>query len=106
VEPLGYLSFVKLLQASSLVLSDSGGVQEEAPSLDVPVLCLRERTERPEAVSAGAVRLVGTDEARIVAEVTELLTNPDSYRAMAEAANPFGDGCSAGRIVEVLAEQV
>jgi UDP-N-acetylglucosamine 2-epimerase len=102
--PLDYLPFVKLMAASTLILSDSGGVQEEAPSLNVPALCMRNVTERPEAVEAGAVRLVGTDCHRIVDEVTKLLTDEADYRRMAEAPNPFGDGRAAERIASVLAE--
>jgi UDP-N-acetylglucosamine 2-epimerase len=101
--PMDYLPFVKLMAASTLILSDSGGVQEEAPSLNVPALCMRNVTERPEAVEAGAVRLVGTDTSRIVAEATLLLTDAGEYEAMASAPNPFGDGHAAERIAEVLA---
>jgi len=105
VEPLEYLPFVKLLQSSTLVMSDSGGIQEEAPSLDLPVLCLRDTTERPEAIETGAVRLVGTDEQVIAGAVAELLTDSESYRRMAAATNPFGDGRAATRIADVLAER-
>lgn len=106
IEPLEYVPFVKLMQASTLVLSDSGGVQEEAPSLDLPVLCLRERTERPEAVDAGAVRLVGTATDRIVEAASELLSDREAYRVMAEARNPFGDGTAALRIADILSERL
>jgi UDP-N-acetylglucosamine 2-epimerase (non-hydrolysing) len=100
--PLGYGDFVKAMQASTLVLTDSGGVQEEAPSLGKPVLVMRETTERPEAVDAGTVRLVGTDEERIVAEVTSLLTNDIAYQAMAQAVNPYGDGHASARCVQAI----
>jgi UDP-N-acetylglucosamine 2-epimerase (non-hydrolysing) len=92
IEPQGYLPFVYLMNASYLILTDSGGVQEEAPSLGKPVLVMRETTERPEAVAAGTVRLVGTDSARIVAEATRLLDDPQAYAAMSRAHNPYGDG--------------
>lgn len=104
IGPQEYLPFVKLMQASSLILSDSGGVQEEAPTLGKPALVLREVTERPEAVDAGVVKLVGTDTERIVAEATVLLGDEAAYQAMAKRANPFGDGHAAERIVDVLAE--
>ncbi|HSG34437.1 MAG TPA: UDP-N-acetylglucosamine 2-epimerase, partial [Sphingomonadaceae bacterium] len=86
-----------------LMLTDSGGVQEEAPALGKPVLVMRETTERPEGIEAGTARLVGTDTARIVAEATRLLDDDAAYAAMARAHNPYGDGNSAGRIVELLA---
>jgi UDP-N-acetylglucosamine 2-epimerase (non-hydrolysing) len=101
--PLDYATFVHLMKASTLILSDSGGVQEEAPSLGKPVLVLREVTERPEAIAAGTVRLVGVDRDRIVAEAGRLLDDADAYSAMARAVNPFGDGHAAERIAEVLA---
>jgi len=100
--PLDYLSFVHLMQRAHLILSDSGGIQEEAPGLGKPVLVLRDRTERPEAIEAGTARIVGTDYDRILAEVDRLLTDPDAYRAMAVARNPFGDGHAAERIVRAL----
>jgi UDP-N-acetylglucosamine 2-epimerase (non-hydrolysing) len=100
--PLGYGDFVKAMQASTLVLTDSGGVQEEAPSLGKPVLVMRETTERPEAVEAGTVRLVGTDEERIVREVATLLTDAAAYAAMAQAVNPYGDGQASQRCVEAI----
>lgn len=103
--PLDYLPFVNLMRASTLILSDSGGVQEEAPSLGRPVLVLRDSTERPEAVDAGTVRLVGcSDEERIVAEASRLLADASAYEEMARAANPFGDGRASRRIVEALAQ--
>lgn len=104
IEPLDYLPFVFLMSRSHLILTDSGGVQEEAPSLGKPVLVMRETTERPEAVEAGTVRLVGTDEEKILADVEELLTDDGAYREMARAINPYGDGKAAGRIRKVLAE--
>lgn len=97
--PLDYLPLVHLMKASSFVLTDSGGIQEEAPGLGKPVLVLREVTERPEGVAAGTVELVGTDPLRIVEAVTTLLTNPDAYRRMATAVNPYGDGLASQRIL-------
>jgi UDP-N-acetylglucosamine 2-epimerase (non-hydrolysing) len=102
IEPLDYEPFVYLLKHAHIVLTDSGGIQEEAPSLGIPVLVMRDVTERPEAVYAGTVRLVGADRARIVAAVSELLDNKVSYAAMARAHNPYGDGSACKRIVEVL----
>ncbi len=99
IEPLGYLEFVHLMQAASVVITDSGGIQEEAPSLGKPVLVMRDVTERPEAVTAGTVRLVGTDEEKIVSECALLLDDKAEYRKMAQATNPYGDGKAAGRIV-------
>ncbi len=100
--PLDYLPLVHLLKRSVLVLTDSGGLQEEAPGLGVPVLVLREVTERPEGVRAGTVKLVGTDTARIVAEASCLLDDPKAHAAMAQAVNPYGDGHAAERIVAAL----
>lgn len=102
LEPLDYLPFVYLMNQASVIVTDSGGVQEEAPSLGKPVLVLRESTERPEALQAGTVRLVGTNEERIVAETTRLLDDPQAYAAMARAHNPYGDGKAAQRMVEVV----
>ncbi len=101
-EPLDYLHFVHAMNRSELLLSDSGGVQEEAPSLGKPVLVLREKTERPEAVAAGTCRLVGSDRSRIVAGLEELLFDRAAYREMSEKSNPYGDGRAAGRIVDIL----
>ena len=101
--PLEYLPFVKLMAASTLILSDSGGIQEEAPTLGKPALVLREVTERPEAVEAGVVELVGTDRELIVQRASVLLSDRAAYEAMAKPANPFGDGTAARRIVDVLA---
>lgn len=100
--PLDYLPMVHLMKHAALVLTDSGGLQEEAPGLGVPVLVMRETTERPEGVSAGTVRLVGTDEAKIVAETHLLLDNPGEREKMARAVNPYGDGKAAGKIVAAL----
>jgi UDP-N-acetylglucosamine 2-epimerase (non-hydrolysing) len=102
VPPQAYSEFVALMQHSTLVLTDSGGVQEEAPGLGKPVLVMRDNTERPEGVEAGTVRLVGPRRERIVAAVSELLTDPAAYQRMAEATNPYGDGKAAGRIVATL----
>ena len=103
IDPLDYPHFVRLLGMSSLVLTDSGGVQEEAPSLGKPVLVMRETTERPEGIEAGTARLVGTDKNRIVSEIFSLLDDKDAYNAMARAHNPFGDGRAAERIAEIIA---
>lgn len=103
IEPLSYLPFLRLLSASHLVLTDSGGLQEEAPALGKPVLVMRERTERQEAVDAGTVRLVGTGCASIVAGVRELLTQPATFEAMVAAENPFGDGTAGRRIAADIA---
>ena len=102
IKPLDYLPFVYAMQHSTLLLTDSGGVQEEAPSLGKPVLVMRETTERPEAVEAGTVRLVGTDVAAIVGNVQELLHDPEVYRKMSESYNPYGDGHACERIVDAL----
>ncbi|WP_405642953.1 UDP-N-acetylglucosamine 2-epimerase [Streptomyces sp. NBC_00019] len=104
VEPLGYLDFAATLAECDLVLTDSGGIQEEAPSLSKPSLVLRTTTERPEAVEAGSARLVGTDPDTIVAWAEKLLDDPVEYRRMASAGNPFGDGRAARRILDQLAE--
>ena len=87
------------MSRSTLVLTDSGGIQEEAPGLGKPVLVMRDTTERPEALKAGTVRLVGTDKDRIISEVSRLLDDQDYYRAMSQAVNPYGDGKACGRIV-------
>lgn len=102
IEALDYLSFVYLMDLSYLIITDSGGVQEEAPSLGKPVLVMRDMTERPEAVDAGTVKLVGTDYDAIVDNVSTLLENKDAYNLMARAVNPYGDGKACGRIIEVL----
>ncbi|WP_249340254.1 UDP-N-acetylglucosamine 2-epimerase (non-hydrolyzing) [Sphingopyxis sp. 2PD] len=103
IEPLDYPHFVRLLASSHLVLTDSGGVQEEAPALGKPVLVMRETTERPEGIDAGTARLVGTDKARIVSEIFRLLEDKQAYSAMAHAHNPFGDGTAAQQIAEIVA---
>ncbi|WP_428378775.1 non-hydrolyzing UDP-N-acetylglucosamine 2-epimerase [Marinobacter adhaerens] len=105
IEPLDYLPFVYLMNRSHIILTDSGGIQEEAPSLGKPVLVMRETTERPEAVDAGTVRLVGTDVDLIVSEVERLLTDEAAYKEMAFAHNPYGDGKACDRIVEVLSHR-
>ncbi|MCS7088525.1 MAG: UDP-N-acetylglucosamine 2-epimerase (non-hydrolyzing) [Thermoflexales bacterium] len=102
-DPLDYATMAHLLRRATLVLTDSGGIQEEAPTFGKPVLVLREITERPEVVEAGVARLVGTDRARIVAETTRLLTDPEAYARMAHAVNPYGDGRAAERIADILA---
>jgi len=105
IPPVDYLEFVHLVARSDLVLTDSGGLQEEAPSLGKPVLVLREVTERPEGVAAGTALVVGTDQARIVAAASELLTSPEAYARMASAVNPYGDGRASERIVAALADR-
>jgi UDP-N-acetylglucosamine 2-epimerase (non-hydrolysing) len=104
VRPLSYLPFTALLDKATIVLTDSGGIQEEAPSLGKPVLVMRDTTERPEAVDAGTVRLIGTDKANIISSVSELLTDNDKYNSMAVAINPYGDGKSSDRIIKHLYE--
>ena len=104
IEPADYLPFVYLMDASYLILTDSGGIQEEAPSLGKPVLVMRDTTERPEAVDAGTVKLVGTDTDRITATVIELLDNSAAYNAMSFAHNPYGDGKSCDAIRNILKE--
>jgi UDP-N-acetylglucosamine 2-epimerase (non-hydrolysing) len=106
VEPVSYGDLLRLMARCFLILSDSGGIQEEAPSMHKPVLILRDVTERPEVVECGAGKLVGTSEERIVAEVTRLLVDEDEYAAMSGAGNPFGDGRAAERIVEVLKREL
>ncbi|WP_033072918.1 non-hydrolyzing UDP-N-acetylglucosamine 2-epimerase [Sphingopyxis sp. MWB1] len=103
IDPLDYPHFVRLLDLCDLVLTDSGGIQEEAPALGKPVLVMRETTERPEGVAAGTARLVGTDKNRIVTEIFSLLDDEASYNAMARAHNPFGDGTAAKQIAEIIA---
>jgi UDP-N-acetylglucosamine 2-epimerase (non-hydrolysing) len=102
IEPLEYLPFAHLMERSYLILSDSGGIQEEAPALGKPVLVLRDKTERPEAIEAGTARLVGTDVEKIISLTERLLRSPAAYRRMAHAANPFGDGRASRRIARVL----
>jgi UDP-N-acetylglucosamine 2-epimerase (non-hydrolysing) len=100
--PMDYLPLVHLMKRATLILTDSGGIQEEAPAFGVPVLVLREVTERPEGIEAGALKLVGTDTPRIVREANRLLDNSTAYAKMARAANPFGDGHAAEKIVQAL----
>ena len=102
IEPLEYLSFVYLMEKSSIVLTDSGGIQEEAPVLGKPVLVMRDTTERPEALNAGTVKLVGTDYNKIVNEVSSLIDDKAAYEKMSKAVNPYGDGLACGRIVNAL----
>ena len=102
IEPLEYLSFVYLMEKSTIVLTDSGGIQEEAPGLGKPVLVMRDTTERPEALEAGTVKLVGTDYARIVGETSRLIENEAYYDKMSKAVNPYGDGNACQRIVQFL----
>ena len=104
IDPLSYPSFVWLMNQSYLIITDSGGVQEEAPSLGKPVLVMRDTTERPEAVDAGTVILVGTDKNKIVAEAQDLLSNTDRYQAMSALHNPYGDGKACERIIEFIKE--
>ena len=102
IEPLEYLSFVYLMEQSTIVLTDSGGIQEEAPGLGKPVLVMRDTTERPEALEAGTVKLVGTNYDKIVCEVSHLLDDAEYYNTMSQAVNPYGDGLACGRIVKIL----
>ena len=102
IEPLEYLSFVYMMEKSAIVLTDSGGIQEEAPGLGKPVLVMRDTTERPEALDAGTVKLVGTDYNKIVSEVSALLDDENAYEKMSKAVNPYGDGQACGRIVKSL----
>jgi UDP-N-acetylglucosamine 2-epimerase (non-hydrolysing) len=102
LDPIDYFETVQFMQASHLVLTDSGGIQEEAPALGKPVLVLRDVTERPEGIAAGTVRLVGTDTDNIVRVVSSLLSDPGAYRKMSEAVNPYGDGLASERILQAL----
>lgn len=102
IPPLNYLPFVRLMSKAHIIITDSGGVQEEAPSLGIPVLVMRDTTERPEAVTEGTVKLVGTDVAKILKEATALLDDKSAYDAMAYANNPYGDGKACARIIESL----
>lgn len=106
IPPVDYLTLVNLMKRSKLVLTDSGGIQEEAPSFGVPVLVLRETTERPEGVAAGVAKVIGTDPARIFKETIRLLEDKRAYEAMSQAVNPYGDGCAAERIVQILLHSV
>jgi len=102
IEPLEYLSFVFLMEKSSIVLTDSGGIQEEAPGLGKPVLVMRDTTERPEALEAGTVKLVGTDYNKIVNEISNLLDDNDAYNSMSKATNPYGDGMACSKIIDTI----
>lgn len=106
VEPLDYVAFIHLLNKSHLILTDSGGVQEEAPSLGKPVLVLRETTERPEGIEAGNAKMVGTDTEKIISAVRGLMEDPETYKKMAHVANPYGDGRAAARIADLLQDAV
>ena len=106
LRPLDYAPFVRLMDRSTVILTDSGGIQEEAPSLGKPVLVMRDVTERPEGVAAGTVKLVGTNVARLVGEVSTLLDDPNAYAAMHRAHNPYGDGKASARILDFLAERL
>ena len=103
IEPLQYLEFVYLMEKSTIVLTDSGGIQEEAPGLGKPVLVMRDTTERPEALTSGTVHLVGTDYDKIMNEVSTLLDDATAYEKMSKAVNPYGDGKACRRITDVLA---
>ena len=102
IEPLEYLPFVYLMEKSTIVLTDSGGIQEEAPGLGKPVLVMRDTTERPEALEAGTVKLVGTDYDKIIKEVSNLLDNKELYEKMSRAVNPYGDGKACKRIISFI----
>ena len=102
IEPLDYLPFVYLMNRAYFILTDSGGVQEEAPSLGKPVLVMRDTTERPEGIEAGVVKLVGNSTATIIREVKKIIENENEYNKMAQSKNPYGDGQSAKRICKVL----
>src|SRR5206468_1935184 len=105
IAPLDYVSQVQLMKRAALILTDSGGIQEEAPTFGVPVLVLREKTERPEGIEAGIARLIGSHPTRIVAEASALLDDPAARSAMSGRVNPYGDGHAAGRIVSTLLAQ-
>jgi UDP-N-acetylglucosamine 2-epimerase (non-hydrolysing) len=106
IEPLTYAPFVRLMDRCSFLLTDSGGIQEEAPSLGKPVLVMRDTTERPEGLEAGTVKLVGTDPEVIITEAERLLTDPAAYEAMHRAHNPYGDGRASARIADALASSI
>ena len=106
IEPLDYLTFAHLMKQSYLILTDSGGIQEEAPGLGIPVLVLRKVTERTEAVDQGTALMVGTDTNKIVRSATLLLDNKSSYKEMVKTVNPFGDGNAAQRIVNILIDKI
>jgi UDP-N-acetylglucosamine 2-epimerase (non-hydrolysing) len=102
IDPLDYEPFANLMHKAHLILTDSGGVQEEAPALGKPVLVLRDTTERPEAVAAGTVKLIGTDSERVYSEAKTLLTDKEEYNHMAESVNPYGDGKASARIIQAI----
>ena len=102
IDPLEVIGFHNFMARSYLILTDSGGIQEEAPSLGKPVLVMRDTTERPEGVEAGTLKLVGTDEEVIYQEFSRLLTDTQEYKSMSQASNPYGDGCASGRIADIL----
>ena len=104
IQPLEYLPFIYLMEKSFLILTDSGGIQEEAPSLGKPVLVMRNTTERPEAIDAGTVELVGTNKDKIIEKVNELINNHKFYEKMSKAHNPYGDGKASKRITEALTD--
>ena len=106
IPPMEVVDFHNLLAKSHIILTDSGGIQEEAPSLGKPVLVMRDTTERPEGITAGTLKLVGTDEAVIYSHFKELLENDVLYKEMSEASNPYGDGTASKRIVEILKEKI
>ena len=106
IEPLEYLDFVFLMEKSNIVLTDSGGIQEEAPGLGKPVLVMRDTTERPEALEAGTVKLVGTDYDKIVSHISQLLDSREHYEQMSKAVNPYGDGLACSRIVKHIIESI
>jgi len=106
VDPVGYADLVAMMKRSILVMTDSGGIQEEAPSFGVPVLVLRDVTERPEGIEAGVARLVGTDEARVFQEADRLLSDPGARAGFAKVANPYGDGRAGERIVDIIAQRM
>ena len=102
IEPLEVIDFHNFINKSYLIMTDSGGIQEEAPSLGKPVLVLRDTTERPEGIEAGTLKLTGTDEETIYEKVKELLTNKDEYERMSKASNPYGDGHTSERIADII----
>jgi len=102
IAPMSYEPFVHLMKRSTIILTDSGGIQEEAPSLGKPVLVMRQKTERPEGIAAGTVRLVGTSRQSIESAASELMDDPEAYRKMAQAKNPYGDGKASRRIADIL----
>ena len=106
IEPMEYAPFSSLMKEAHIIMTDSGGVQEEAPSLGKPVLVLRSTTERPEAVEYGTVKLVGTDKDKIVAEEQNLLDNETEYKKMSEASNPYGDGLASKRITDIIIKEL